>query len=85
MIMKNKFNNLILSFFVTFLAVGTLASCGDDAENYDNKAFTTSEKVGSILLMGTNETESRTIQTSVAKPEASDIIVTYKVDASLVS
>lgn len=83
--MRNKFNNLILSFFVTFLAVGTLTSCGDDAENYDNKAFTTSEKVGSILLMGTNDTESRTIQTSVAKPEASDIIVTYKVDASLVS
>lgn len=85
MIMKNRINNLVLSFFVAFLACGALTSCGDDAENYDNKAFTTSEKVGSILLMGTNETESRTIQTSIAKPEGSDIVVTYKVDESLVS
>lgn len=85
MIMKNRINNLVLSFFVAFLACGAFTSCGDDTENYDNKAFTTSEKVGSILLMGTNETESRTIQTSIAKPEGSDIVVTYKVDESLVS
>ncbi|MDH6307086.1 hypothetical protein M2451_002320 [Dysgonomonas sp. PFB1-18] len=83
--MKSKINNLVLSFFVALIACGALTSCGEDAENYDNKAFTTSEKVSSILLMGTNDTESRTIQTSIAKLEGSDVVVTYKVDESLVS
>lgn len=83
--MKSKINYLILSIFAIFFASFVLTSCGEDAENFDNKAFTTSEKVRSILLMGTNETESRTIQTSIAKLEGADIVVTYKVDESLVS
>lgn len=83
--MKSKINYLVLSIFAIFFASFVLTSCEEDAENFDDKAFTTSEKVRSILLMGTNETESRTIQTSIAKLEGADIVVTYKVDESLVS
>jgi len=84
MIMKHRINKLIL-LFTTCGILGVFTSCEDKGiKDYDNKAFTTSAKVGSILLMGTNETEERTIETSIAKPEYSDVIVKYKVDATLV-
>lgn len=83
MIMKRIINNLFSSLIVTSALLAVCTSC-DDTENYDNKAFISSEKVGTILLMGTNETEDATIQTSIAKPENTDIQVSYKADGSLV-
>lgn len=82
--MKQITNNLYSSLLLAFslLAVGT--SCTNNMENYDNKAFTTSAKVGNILLKGTNNSETISIQTAIAKPEAMDVKVTYKADASLV-
>lgn len=85
MIMKHIVNKL---FSLLLAASGLLAvcsSCDDDMENYDNKAFVSTSKVGNILLKGTNNEESVKIQTAIAKPETMDIKVVYKADPSLVS
>lgn len=68
MIMKHIVNKL---FSLLLAASGLLAvcsSCDDDMENYDNKAFVSTSKVGNILLKGTNNEESVKIQTAIAKP-----------------
>lgn len=83
--MKHTINNLFSLLFGATLLLGVCTSCDDDTKNYDNKAFVSSAKVGTILLMGTNDAENMTIKTAIAKPEAVDINVTYKVDASLVA
>lgn len=81
--MKHTVNNL---FSLLLAASGLLAVCTscDDMENYDNKAFVSTSKVGTILLKGTNDTESAVVKTAIAKPEVMDIKVTYKADVSLV-
>lgn len=81
--------HLVYKLFFLLLAIPGLiaicSSCDDDMESYENKAFVSTSKVGNILLKGTNNEESVKIQTAVAKPEAMDIKVIYKADASLVS
>ncbi|WP_239059551.1 DUF1735 and LamG domain-containing protein [Bacteroides sp. 224] len=81
--MKRIINNLCSSLLV---ATGLLAVCSscEDKENFDNKAFVNSSKVGTILMKGTNNEESGIIKTAIAKPEAMNVEVTYKADASLV-
>ena len=83
LIMRNIMNNLFSSLLATSCLLAVCTSC-EDMENYDNKAFTSSAKVGTILLKGTNETEDMVIQTAIAKPEQQDIKVTYKADSTLV-
>lgn len=83
--MKHTFNNLFSLLLVATVLLGVCSSCDDDTKNYDNKAFISSAKVGTILLMGTNDTEDVTIQTAIAKPEAAEVNVTYKADAALVA
>jgi hypothetical protein len=63
-----------------------MASCSDDAENFENKVYiNSSDKVVTLLLrVGTNSAES-VIQTAMAKPEAKDIQVTYKGNHDLVA
>lgn len=82
--MKHTKNKLFSLLVVATVLLG-VSSCDDDAKNYDNKAFINGAKVGTILLMGTNDTEAATIRTTMAKLETTDINVTYKVDASLVA
>lgn len=83
LIMRKIMNNLFSSLLATSCLLAVCTSC-EDMENYDNKAFTSSAKVGTILLKGTNETEDMVIQTAIAKPEQKDIKVTYKADSTLV-
>ncbi len=82
--MKHIINNLSILLLLTFGISAVCSSCSDDMKNYDNKAFTSSSKVGTILLKGTNETEDAVIKTKIAKPEEAQVKVTYKADASLV-
>src|SRR5574344_27945 len=77
--------NKILSATLLIAAVSGLAACGDnDMETYDNKAFSTSDKVNTILVVGTNNEENGTIKTAIAKPEDTEVKVTYGVDNSKV-
>lgn len=83
--MKHTKNNLFSLLLIASFLLGVCSSCEDDAKDYSNKAFISSSKVGTILLMGTNDSINTIIQTAMAKPEASDIQVTYKVDKELVA
>lgn len=83
--MKYTVNKLFSLLLAASSMLAVCSSCDDDMENYDNKAFVSTPKVGNILLKGTNDTENAVIQTAIAKPEVVDIKVAYKVDASLVS
>ena len=85
MIMKHTIKNLFSLSFVALALLALCTACEDDTRNYDNKAFINGSKVGTILLMGTNDTENAIIQTAIAKPEATDILVTYRADSSLVA
>ncbi|WP_321332849.1 DUF1735 and LamG domain-containing protein [uncultured Bacteroides sp.] len=82
--MKHIINNLSILLLLTFGISVVCSSCSDDMKNYDNKAFTSSSKVGTILLKGTNDVEDAVIKTQIAKPEVTDVRVTYKADSSLV-
>lgn len=83
--MNRKYKNVFLALCAAICLSG-LTSCGnEDMETYDNKGFITSEPVGSILLKGTNDTETKIIETKIAKPETEDISVSYQADMSLVN
>lgn len=82
--MKHIIKKLSFTLLLVFCISVVCSSCSDDMKSYDNKAFTTSSKVGTILLKGTNDAEDAVIKTKIAKPEAIDVKVTYKADASLV-
>lgn len=83
--MRYTVNNLFSLLLVASSMLTVFSSCDDDMENYDNKAFVSTSKVGNILLKGTNNEENVVIQTAIARPETMDIKVVYKADASLVS
>lgn len=80
--MKRKIYTVFFSLLIAAGLLTVATSCNEDMETYDNKAFVTSPKVGTILLMG-NDTERAVIQTGIAKPEATDVKVTFKADPSL--
>lgn len=83
--MNRKYKNVFLALCAAICLSG-LTSCGnEDMETYDNKGFITSEPVGSILLKGTNDTETKIIETKIAKPETEHISVSYQADMSLVN
>lgn len=84
MIMKYTKNNLLSLLLIASVLLGVCSSCEDNTENYDNKAFISSLSVNTILLVG-NNTETAVIQTTLAKPETTDVKVTYKTDASLLT
>lgn len=85
MIMKHTIHSLYSLLAIAAVLLGVCSSCEDNTKNYDNKAFISSPKVGTILLMGINDTENASIQTAIAKTETADVQVTYKTDASLVA
>lgn len=85
MIMKYTVNKLFSLLLAASSLLAVCSSCDDDMENYDNKAFVSTSKVGNILLKGTNDSEVLNIQTAIAKPESMDIKVVYKADPSLVN
>ena len=81
--MKNYIKLVVFVFMVSFL----MTSCNQtDFENFENKAFISSAKVGNLLVKaGDDVPKVYAINTSTAKPEDYTIEVTYKVDPSLVA
>lgn len=84
MIMKHTKNRVLSLLLFASVVAGVCSSCENDIENYDNKAFINSSKVGTILLLGLSDSEQAVIQTSIAKKEASNVTVTYRADSLLV-
>lgn len=78
-------NNKCFSFVLLCVAAIWMTGCSNDKETYDNKAFFTSDKVNTILVMGTNDAQDATIKTAIAMPESQNVSVTYDVDASQVT
>ena len=81
--MKNYVKLVAFVFMVSFL----MTSCNQtNFENFENKAFISSAKVGNLLVKaGDDAPKVYAINTSTAKPEDYTIEVTYKVDPSLVA
>lgn len=68
---------------IALLAGGMLTACQDDTENFDNQVFdSTANTVSSILLDGSTQEMSRTLQASIAQPEEYDVTITYAADPS---
>lgn len=66
---------------LTFISTG----CNDDMENFSNNIFMSSVSPENILVKSNIESDERTFQLEIAKPEESDINFTIKVDPALVS
>lgn len=66
---------------LTFISTG----CNDDMENFSNNIFMSSVSPKNILVKSNIESDERTFQLEIAKPEESDINFTIKVDPALVS
>ena len=66
---------------LTFISTG----CNDDMKNFSNKIFMSSVSPENILVKSNIESDERTFQLEIAKPEESDINFTIKVDPALVS
>ena len=80
--MKNYFKLIVSVVMVSFLMI----SCQTDFENFENKVFVSSAKVGNLLVRaGDDAPKVVAINTSIAKPEDYAIEVTYKVDPALVA
>jgi len=76
-----KLKNLYLVSMA--LLAGVFAACNDDTENFDNQVYiNTSVKTSTVLLK--TETAEGQFQLALAKPEAKDVSVSLKADASLV-
>lgn len=74
--------NLYILF--ALFAFASLGSCQDE-ESFDNKVYIESaSKVSNLIIKSSITTEERTIRTVIPKPEEKDIVITYKVDPSLV-
>ena len=71
--------------FPLLLSIIFFNSCKDE-ENFDNKVYIdTTSKVSSLLIKASVVNDERTIQTGIAQPENKDIVITYRIDPSLVS
>lgn len=60
-------------------------SCNDDTENFSNNIFMSSVSPENILVKSSIETDERTFQLEIARPEENEINFTIKVAPTLVS
>jgi hypothetical protein len=67
------------------LTVILFSGCRQDDGSYDNKVYNITDKVGTLLIKGSIVNDERTIQAALAKPAEQDVVITYKVDPSLLS
>ena len=67
------------------LLISVFTGCNDDTENFSNNIFMSSTTPENILVKSNIESDERTFQVEMAKPEATDVEFTIKVDPSLIS
>lgn len=67
------------------LLISVFTGCNDDTENFSNNIFMSSTTPENILVKSNIESDERTFQVEIAKPEATDVEFTIKVDPSLIS
>lgn len=71
--------------FALFGSLTMLTSCQEDTESFDSKVYiNTGEKVSTLLLKGSVESLSRTIQTAIPQPVNYDVNITFKGEPALV-
>lgn len=84
--MNHMKKNILLSLLALFILNGC-NRVDEDESNFDNKVYINEARVKNtekILLKPLDVTLRRTIQSAIALPENNDIVVQYKIDASLV-
>lgn len=70
--------------FSAICSLFLFSACESD-ENFDNKVFTDTEtRVDNLIIKPNIESDTRTLQAAITRPENHDIVVTYKADISLV-
>lgn len=75
--------NLYIAAMALFATVFT--GCQDDDESFDNNLYiNSSAKTNNVLLKSTIETDERSFQVALARPEEQNITLTFKAEAGLV-
>lgn len=78
-------NSLIYMLSGLIVLSGILVSCQENTEIFDNKAFISdTNKVNTLFLKKSIDTEERILHAEIAKPAGNDIRLTYKGDVTLV-
>lgn len=73
-------------YFISLgILTGLFIGCNEDMENFSNNIFMNSTIPENILVKANIESEERSIQLSIAKPELQDINFTIKTDPSLIT
>lgn len=71
------------------ITLGLLTSifigCGDDLENFTNHIYLMSVTPENVLVKANINSDERSFQVSMAKPESQDVIFTIKADPDLIS
>lgn len=75
-----------INLYIASMAFVAAAFIGcDDTENFDNKVYIdSSNKTDNVIVKSTTESDERSFQVAMAKPEGQDMIITFKADPSLV-
>lgn len=60
------------------LLISVFTGCNDDTENFSNNIFMSSTTPENILVKSNIESDERTFQVEMAKPEATDVEFTIK-------
>lgn len=77
-----RLSSLLLGACLCVSAMSGLSSCQDKSiEQYQNNAFVSSSRLGTLLLKGSDELE-QTIKTAIARPESTEQSVSYTVGES---
>lgn len=74
------------TYFITLgLFAGLFMGCNDDVENFSNHIYMASVAREDILVKSKTESEERSFQISMAKPEPSDVNFMFKAEPGLIS
>ena len=72
-------------YITSIIALSALFAACNDSDSFDNKTFINSSSLKEeVLIKRGIDVVEKTLQASVAQPEASDIKIVYKADASKV-
>lgn len=74
-----------LYFISLGLLTGLLTGCNEDMENFSNNIYMNSIVPENILVKANIESEERSFQIAMAKPEPQDVSFTIKADPGLIS